>query len=214
VRWSDVLDFVFPPACTECDAVGEALCASCFPPQSPLHFALQDLQCVALGEYAGPLRRAVLALKSGRRDVAEALGMRLAMLISTTAAGLLTTRCVTAGSELTPFLVPVPTTAARKRERGFDQGELLATTAARRIGATAAPILRQTGVLAQHGRSRVARLAAVGRFSVTEIPRQRAPVLLIDDVATTGATLHDCARALRECGLEPVGAAVVAYARS
>jgi len=200
MRWADVLDVLFPSACVECDVVGTPLCAACFPRAPEIAFAVDDLACVALGEYDGALRRAVLALKSGRRDVAEALGAMLGPL---------------ARDARADAIVPVPTTLSRRRSRGFDQGELLAHLAARTYGGQVAAILRQTAGDAQRGRSRDARIAAVGRFALTSAsvaPASR--VVLVDDVATTGATLRDCARTLRAAGLQVSGALVVARARN
>lgn len=198
MRWADVLDLVFPPACAECDAPGSGLCAACFRPSAPVHFMLDDLPCVALGAYEGVLRRAVLAVKSGRRDVGHTLGSLLGERIDR--------RSVDA-------LVPVLTTAARRRQRGFDQGDLLARAASRVCGVPIAALLRQTAGDAQRGRTREARLAAVGRFSLTGASFvQGSRVVLVDDVATTGATLRDCARTLRAAGLKVTGALVVAQA--
>jgi predicted amidophosphoribosyltransferase len=199
VRWADILDLLFPSACVECDAGGTALCAACFPPAPPLAFEVDDLGCTALGEYEGAWRRAVLALKSGRRDVAGALGALLGPL---------------AGQARVDAIVPVPTTAARRRRRGFDQGELLARVAAKLSGRRLAVILRQTAGDAQRGRSRDARIAAVGRFALigASLPAG-SRVLLVDDVATTGATLRDCTKTLRAAGLLVNGGLVVARAR-
>jgi ComF family protein len=199
MRWAAVVDLLFPSACVECDAVGPGLCGECFPPLPPVRFALEGLRCVALGEYEGVLRRAILALKGGRRDVGDALGALL-------------------GAAVEPMqvdmLVPVPTTVARRRERGFDQGELLARAASRRAELPVAALLRQSAGDRQRGRSRTERLAAVGRFVCMPASiLAGARVLLVDDVATTGATLRDCAETLRGAGLRVNGAAVVARAR-
>jgi ComF family protein len=192
------LDLLFPAECIACGAEGSGLCNRCFAFQPPTRFAIADLPCVAVGAYEGALRRAVLGLKSGRRDVAQALAERLGPCIDPAVAGI---------------LVPVPTTPARRRERGFDQADLLARLVARRCGFRAAPILRQTAGDAQRGRSRTQRLAAVERFACRGASLSSGlRVLLVDDVATTGASLRDCARALRGAGFVPAGAVVVARA--
>ncbi|MBL8777944.1 MAG: ribosome-associated translation inhibitor RaiA [Acidimicrobiales bacterium] len=100
-----------------------------------------------------------------------------------------------------------PTTPERRRERGFDQAELLARAVARHLGRPCRRLLRRAPGPAQTGRSRAERhhevvLRAVGR------PSRR--VLVVDDVATTGATLTAVAAALRRAGTVEVWAVTAA----
>lgn len=136
-----------------------------------------------LGLYEGPLRRAVLALKDGRRDVARALAGRLGFLIRP---GMI--------------LVPIPTTAVRRRVRGFDGCVLLASLATADRGARVLNSIRQVRGDAQRGRGRTARLAASGRFRWSGALLEGAEVVLLDDVVTTGSTLADCASVIRAAG--------------
>lgn len=182
MRWPDVLDALFPPQCGGCDAAGTGLCERCLPFGRALGRTLPSLEVRALGSYEGPVRRAVLALKSGRRDVAGALAARLKSLI---APG--------------DVVVPVPTTAARKRLRGFDGCELMARHACGERAAVLAQ-LRQRAGDSQRGRARRERLAAQGRFFWNGERLRGEEVVLLDDVVTTGSTLEDCAAALRSAG--------------
>ena len=98
-------------------------------------------------------------------------------------------------------VVPVPLHPTRYRERGFDQASLLARAVARDQGlrhlpralARTRPTRRQTG-LSRSERHRNVRGAFRARHSVP------ACVWLVDDVATTGSTLGEAARALRRAG--------------
>ena len=194
--WRSILDAVFPPQCAACNALGTALCADCAPPIATVAVTHPSLKVVASGWYDGALRAAVLALKDGRRDVAEALGARIAHAIEPGA-----------------LLVPVPTTRARLRVRGVDGVALVAETAARHARATVLRTLEQCGGDMQRGRTRVERLAAHDRF------RARASLAgrectLVDDVCTTGSTLTDCALAIRCAGGTVTGAVVVAATKS
>jgi predicted amidophosphoribosyltransferase len=196
------LERLFPVACLGCDAPGVALCPRCLPPaHAALRFRVGQLPVVALGSYDGSLRRAVLALKRGRRDVATVLAEALAERFEGELDG-------------GPLLVPVPTTARRSGERGFDQGLLLARGIGRRAGVEVVCALRKrAGLGPQHGRSRAQRLAAEGRF-VCSAPEVLIGVriLLVDDVATTGGTLKDCEATLERAGACVVGAIVAAHA--
>ncbi|MFP4513006.1 MAG: ComF family protein [Acidimicrobiales bacterium] len=92
-----------------------------------------------------------------------------------------------------------PTTAARRRERGFDQAELLARAVARRLRVPARRLLRRHAGPSQTGRSASERHRDVAAF----VGVRRRPgnvVVLVDDVVTTGATLSAAATPLRRAG--------------
>lgn len=158
----------------------------------------------SLGPYEGSLRVVLHELKyRGRRRAARRLAEEL--LDSGAVRRLLTDEAV---------LVPVPLHPRRRRERGFNQSELLAAELARRTGLRLAPaaLVRRRDTSPQAGLTAAARRTNVeGAFAV----RQRArvsgrPVVLVDDVLTTGATARGCARVLREAGASEVRVLTVA----
>lgn len=104
----------------------------------------------------------------------------------------------------------VPTTPSRRRQRGFDQGRVLARAVARRLHRPCRPLLRRREGPPQTGRSRLQRLNGpdlVVRTWGAPPPR----VLLVDDVVTTGATMAAAARVLRQAGTVAVHAVSAAH---
>jgi ComF family protein len=105
-------------------------------------------------------------------------------------------------------LVPVPLHPRRRRERGFNQADLLAAELSRRadLRVAGAALVRRIDTPSQTGLSAAARRANVaGAFAV----RRRAQVagrvvVLVDDVLTTGATARACARVLVQAGATEV----------
>lgn len=192
-----LLDLLFPAQCASCNALGAGLCDACVPREAPIRVRLPALAVTAVGSYDGALRAAVLAVKDGRRDVAESLGRLVA-------------RFVREGS----LLVPVPAARVRRRVRGFDGVAAIALHAAQSSGAIVITALEQRSGDAQRGKSRRERLAARGRFICDSNRVAAKRVTLVDDVCTTGATLRDCADAIRAAGGSVENAVVVAVTKS
>ena len=110
-------------------------------------------------------------------------------------------------------IVPVPLHPTRKREREFNQAEVLALSAGKRLGLPVADCLRRTRyTLTQthfHREERFGNLE--GAFALKPGARVEGKVLaLVDDVLTTGSTADACARVLREAGASAVVVITVA----
>lgn len=192
-----LLDVLFPAQCAGCNALGSGFCDACARRGETVRVWLPSLRVVASGRYEQELRSAVLALKDGRRDVAEALGRLVAHLVPPGA-----------------VLLPIPTTARRRRIRGIDGVALMARSAAEIAGAEVLLALAHRSGDAQRGRSRAERLAARGRFTCDSVALSARRVILFDDVCTTGATLRDCAAAVRHAGGSVEEAVVVAATKT
>ena len=113
------------------------------------------------------------------------------------------------------LIVPVPLHPARQRQRGFNQAALIAKLIAARAGAPLKPVLQRvrftTTQTAFDRAKRMENLHNAFRLrDKTDVRGLR--VLLIDDVLTTGSTLSECARVLKEAGAISVYAATAARA--
>lgn len=108
-------------------------------------------------------------------------------------------------------VVPLPTIAPHIRQRGYDHTRLIARTFAKRRKLRVETDLRRVGKSKQLGASRRERTQqAKSAYRVTKKLDDAVPYLLLDDVFTTGASLHYAAEALRGAGAREVWVAVIA----
>jgi competence protein ComFC len=206
-----LLDLVFPPRCVNCHALGALLCEQCRAtiaiPQPPLCARCGrpvlashvDQPCASCASGRGPahmtslrvatvydgvVRAAILAYKfHGARRLAEPLSDLLAEAYRR--------------EGLSADLVThVPLHATRRRQRGYDQAQLLALATARRLGLPFLPgIVRrvrateaQTHLQGDERITNVAQAFALANSAVIKRIKDRR-ILLIDDVTATSSTL-------------------------
>jgi len=167
-------------------------------------------RAVSFGEYEGSLRGLIHLLKYEKlTPVAGLLGGMLAQAIAELFAG------CRGGL---PLMVPVPLHKGRRRARGFNQAELIAHAASKRLPTklevACGVLVRQRDTISQVGLSREERMENVrGAFRVAERGAVKGrDIIVVDDVMTTGTTLSECARVLQQAGADRVWAATVARA--
>jgi len=204
-----LLDLFFPPRCAVCGRVGvHGVCADCERALPRMETALRESalfgRCAAPLKYEGAVREALLRFKfHGARGAAAGLGAILAQCAAEEL-----------GGEF-DLVTWAPVSDKRFRERGYDQAELLARAAAKQWGIKPVRLLRkrrdtppQSGLGAEERRGNV-----VGVYEAENVESIRnARVLLIDDIVTTGSTLGECARVLKDAGAQSVVCACVASA--
>jgi len=189
---------VTPPLCVTCGAPvpaeGITRCAACRDETLAFDYAR------AAASYGGAVREAVHVLKfGGRRSMARPLG------------DLIVDQCM--DPLLVPdMLVPVPLSHARERERGFNQAVLLAERLGERLGVRvrARWLVRLRATAAQSDLTAAERRANVANAFLATPAVSGRHVAVVDDVITTGATVSECARALRAAGARRVGVLAVA----
>lgn len=217
------LDLLYPPRCALCDEPGTFLCDACaaslpraggercdvcwlplrsgFCPGCSEHpSAFSSLRSV--WRYEGEARKLVHAFKFGGQ---ASLGRPLAAQLA---------RSYREHSLEADVLVPVPLTGGRKRTRGYNQAGLLARELSRSTGVPSSEALRRRGHAAPQANSASAEERRRNVAGVFEVSRpanvEGRRVVLIDDVATTGATLNSCAAVLLDCGASDVSCLTLA----
>ncbi|RYE88712.1 MAG: ComF family protein [Hyphomicrobiales bacterium] len=229
-----VLDQLYPPGCLHCDApvgTADALCASCFTQLRPITAPLcprlgipfevslgpDALSAEAIADpppfdrsrsavlYNGVARKLVSRLKYGDRPELALFCARL---------------MASAGHEFWdsgPVLLPVPLHPWRQFTRRYNQSTELARLLATLTGAAVDPLLvrrrkntrRQVGLTAD-ARARNVAGAFEARPDILARVKGR-PVVIVDDVITTGSTVKAVTRALQKAGVERID--VLSFAR-
>ncbi|MEU1512108.1 ComF family protein [Streptomyces sp. NPDC005811] len=226
--WQELSGLVLPAECAGCGRARTVLCPRC---RGALHGNRPrrvrpepepaGLPAVhAAAPYADEVRAVLLAHK-------ERGGLGLAGVLGVAVAGAVRVGVGEAGvgeGEGPPppapllLLVPVPSSPATTRARGHDPARRIALAAAgelRRAGVRArvAPVLRQRGPVADQAglNARERQENLVGALAVVRGGGRLlcgGPVVLVDDLMTTGASLAEAARAVRAAtAAEPVGQA-------
>lgn len=199
------------PACPRCGlfyapGVKPALCGACRAKAPAFRLA------VSAAPYEGRFRRAILELKFGRREQLAAL------LAAPAAEAYFRVRERAPDGPPPAALVPIPLPFWRRKRRGFNQAESLARRVAGTLGLpVASGILRKKHRPPQTSLAPSARAAnARGAFRARRLPERLRgrPLLLVDDVFTTGATVGAAARCLSRAGAGPLDVLTAARAPS
>jgi ComF family protein len=205
---SACLDAIHPLPGNTCEICGENIsgCAAAICPicaQFRPHFS----RAVAFGSYDGELRELIHLLKYAQvLPAATVLGRMLADAIAKLEIDVAST-----------VIVPVPLHRSKRRQRGFNQAELIAKAGLAELRGMkpqfAADVLeRRRETVSQIGLTRPQRNQNIrGAFRIAHLNRVVArDVVLVDDVLTTGTTASECARVLRKAGARQVYVATVA----
>jgi competence protein ComFC len=212
-----IIDWFYPPSCCSCGKIGKIICDDCFSniEKTGINSCIRCVEPIrkhgfcarckknppnysmlrSLGYYSGPLRDAVLSLKYQRNiGLGEFISSSLSEIV------------LREGWSI-DLLTAVPLNAKRKRERGYNQAEVLAIPLARKLNKPYLSdlIQRVKSTTSQVGLSLQERqLNVADAFKADPLLSKNQTILLVDDVATTGATMNACAKALMVAGCREV----------
>lgn len=223
----ELTGLLLPRGCAGCDRPDALLCPDCARlltrpvfSEAPSYALGQALAC---GAYRGPVRRAILAWKDhDDRALDRPLGHAISLLTGRLLAGGRFRAGLPSGTNGTPILVvPAPSTPRSLRRRGRAHLNPVVAAVARTLMDAGFPSV-STPVLTMHdirgksvgagGRSeRASRVS--GRIVVRDASSVVGhPILVIDDIVTTGSTIRQCARALTLAGGIPLTCLTLAAA--
>jgi ComF family protein len=215
-----LIDLAMPATCAGCGREGDILCAPCrpalraraeVPAGTPIGLPSETPVPLLQLEWCAPFSGSVRRLLHGLKYAGELRGVE-----PLAAAMAERWRHAGAGGDT---IVHVPVHRERRRERGYDQAERLATATAALLGMRQLSALERTrATTAQFQLGRSSRAANVqGAFRLVHtLPPQAVAghwFVLVDDVVTTGATLAACAGVLLDAGALGVSALTVARER-
>lgn len=209
-----ILDFIFPPSCAICSRPGKYICIECLalcrtaerPTESWVfpRFDYRDLRvkkCIWLLKYKGKTKIALELAMAMRDQFLEELS-ELEQLENFT----------------NPLVIPIPLSRERLRERGFNQSHLLAKYLMQSIDERlelANDVLIKAKDTEHQARitDRNKRLKnVIGSYTINnKMKIYKRNIILIDDVTTTGATLKEARKVLKENGARRVVAFTVAH---
>ncbi|TXG75981.1 ComF family protein [Patescibacteria group bacterium] len=220
--FEQILYMLAPHECMACAAEGNLLCVACRNDLIPIESSCYSCHCATSSFAVCSVCRRASSLESVRvlgwyqgllKDLIKRVKFERAQAGADVLADLLLKSF--SGETHNFQIVPIPTTPRRQRQRGYDQAKLIAKRYAKKAQLPYRDILQRSGTRRQLGASRQERLRQLqGVFSVRGRKNDlMTPVLLVDDVVTTGATIEEAAHTLRARGFHRVSALLVAQTK-
>jgi ComF family protein len=192
-----ILDLFFPKACLECGKEGKYICESCLKKVRKVGFAKDKL---SIFRYEGVIRKAIIALKyKYTTEVAKELA-------DICVRNLKSTNLINKNY----LLIPIPLHWHKQNVRGFNQAEEIGKLVAREMNWKYEPnlLIKKVSTKPQVGLKGSTRHENLkGVFSLSSnysLITNRYPLILFDDVLTTGSTLSEASKTLRKAGVKRI----------
>lgn len=222
-----LLHLLFPPECLFCERLGEVICNKCLE-NMPLALSTNCIRCnkptmtgkthyacaqsympremLSIYQYKGPIRTVIRKSKYERKE--------FALLRKIVKHGIKVIKEHGVILEKKILLVPIPISIQRRKERGFNQVEIITNLLAYEFGLeTNKNVLQRTkNTKPQYSNNREERFKNVqNAFCVQDEKKLHGRrILLVDDVSTSGATLLEACKAFYNKGISDISCLVIA----
>jgi len=214
--WKNFLDFVWPQFCLGCKKEGSLFCDNCLHNLKLLELSASPWDkgnvfyfsaCYVCLDYQNPIVEKLI----------KHFKYRYLTNLSDSLVQMLAEQAEKINLPTNTIITNIPLHSRKYRERGFDQTQLLAEKLAITLGLPYQPLLtriKKTRVQAKLSKverqQNVHSAFALNKNFVQFLPPEVPTILLIDDVATTGATLSEAARVLKDQGFTRIICLVLA----
>lgn len=196
----NLLDLIFPKKCLECGKEGRYICFSCV---SEVLDGTFDENNFAVFKYKGVIRKAITAIKyKFAYDIADELVEETVKRLKSKRYHGIT-------------LVPIPLHRRRENYRGFNQSEILGRKIAEKMDwkFSSDLLIRCKNTHPQVGLKGLMRhqnLSNVFSINPNYALGKNNPILIFDDVYTTGSTINEATKTLKEYGFTKIYSLTIA----
>lgn len=220
-----LLDILYPRYCLGCGAEGQYICENCQNflgeaslicpvcgrgsfsgqrhPDCPSRYQLDGL--ISVWEYEGLMKKVIHQIKY--HHLGDAVSEVVALSLKAMAKDPERFAAFFAFLAEKPLITFIPLTARKKRRRGFNQAEFIAREFGKMTDLAILPLLQKVKEtksqteLEKEGRQQNVKGVFALRKGVLKIPKN---LILVDDVWTTGATMREAARLLKQVGARKI----------
>jgi competence protein ComFC len=232
---NEILDTLFPKTCAHCEAEGAWLCSKCLAeikllpvqvcPKCEKFITEKGILCHNCKKDFASLDSLIVAAKYGDAGISKLVHLfkyNFVEEIACILADFQTKALLKNNARLPNLIVPIPLHSRRLRWRGFNQSELLADHISKNLApGFAIPVASDLIIRKKYTppqmqikkfaerRKNIQDAFEINSASLSKYPNTKN-ILLVDDIATTGATLFECAKVLKQNGVKKVFAVVVA----
>ncbi len=210
-----ILDILFPKVCINCKREGKYICDKCkvfISETEPMIYTGECLDgLISVWDYEGLIKELIQMIKyQGVTDIIKELISLIDInpVRDSENSGETQTRSISNGVKVyCQYITYVPMYLKREKERGFNQAKLIARELAKKSNARSLSLLEK--VVDTKDQAKLSKEERLENVKAAFAPLNGATVsqgnvLLVDDVFTTGATMIECCKVLKQAGIKKV----------